>query len=223
MTQKNHFCQKNQINILYSCLRGNDDFFNVSLKLPQRHTALQIFIQLNPVVAKEFFIVMHYRLPSQRRVYLFLALACAAAMAFALYAQHGLGLEPCPLCIFQRVAVIALGLIALLAAWHDPHYRKSQAVWASLSLLAALAGAGVAGWQVKLQLFTPADKIPACGPGLDYMLETMPLADMLAKVFHGSGECAEINWRLFGQPMPVWTLLGFLGFAGLALWLLRRR
>ena len=167
--------------------------------------------------------MMHYRLPSQRRVYLFLALACAAAMAFALYAQHGLGLEPCPLCIFQRVAVIALGLIALLAAWHDPHYRKSQAVWASLSLLAALAGAGVAGWQVKLQLFTPADKIPACGPGLDYMLETMPLTDMLAKVFRGSGECAEINWRLLGLPMPVWTLLGFLAFAGLALWLLRRR
>ena len=90
-------------------------------------------------------------------------------------------------------------------------------------MLAALGGAGVAAWHVKLQLFTPADKIPACGPGLDYMLETMPFTDMLAKVFRGSGECAEINWRLLGQPMPVWSLASFVAMALLALWLLRRR
>lgn len=173
--------------------------------------------------SKEFSIVMHYRLPSQRRIYLALFVACVAAMAFALYAQHGLGLEPCPLCIFQRVAVIAVGLVALLAAWRDPVYRAGQAGFAGLTLLAALGGAGVAAWHVKLQLFTPADKIPACGPGLDYMLETMPFTDMLAKVFRGSGECAEINWRLLGQPMPVWSLASFVAMALLALWLLRRR
>lgn len=172
---------------------------------------------------KESSIVMHYRLPSQRRLYLALCVACVAAMAFALYAQYGLGLEPCPLCIFQRVAVLVIGLVALIAAWRDPVYRVAQAVYAGLTLLAALAGAGVAAWHVRLQLFTPADKIPACGPGLDYMLETMPFTDMLAKVFRGSGECAEINWRLLGQPMPVWSLAGFVAMALLALWLLRRR
>lgn len=166
---------------------------------------------------------MHYRLPSQRRIYLALALACAAAMAFALYAQHGLGLEPCPLCIFQRVAVLAVGAAALAAAWRDPRYRGPQLAWGGVTLLSALAGAGVAAWHVKLQLFTPEDKIPACGPGLDYMLETMPFTDMLAKVFRGSGECAEINWRLLGQPMPVWSLAGFVAMALLALWLMRRR
>jgi disulfide bond formation protein DsbB len=81
----------------------------------------------------------------------------------------------------------------------------------------------VAGWQVKLQLFTAADKIPACGPGLDYMLETLPFAEMLAKVFRGSGECAEITWRLLGLPMPVWSLVFFVGIAGVAMWLASRR
>lgn len=165
--------------------------------------------------------MMHYRLPSQRRIYLALALACAAAMAFALYAQHGLGLEPCPLCIFQRLAVLAVGAAALGAAWRDPRYRGPQLAWGGVTLLSALAGAGVAAWHVKLQLFTPEDKIPACGPGLDYMLETMPFTDMLAKVFKGSGECAEVSWTLLGLSLPAWSLVFLIGITVFAAWLAR--
>lgn len=162
-------------------------------------------------------------MPSARACFSLIFTACVGAMAFALYAQHGLGLTPCPLCIFQRVATMGAGVLALLAALINPHRGLWPNVLAGLVGLAALAGAGVAGWQVKLQLFTAADKIPACGPGLDYMLETLPFAEMLAKVFRGSGECAEITWRLLGLPMPVWSLVFFVGIAGVAMWLASRR
>ena len=146
--------------------------------------------------------------------------ACAAMMAYALYSQHYLLLDPCPLCIFQRVAVVALGIVFLLAAIHNPG-RLGSAVYALLVAAAALAGAGVAGRHVWLQNLPP-DKVPACGPGLDFMLDAFPFAEVLNMVLSGSGECAETSWVFLGLTMPAWVFIAvvLLGIAGVIINLL---
>lgn len=152
---------------------------------------------------------------SRQQIFLGIALIALMGMGFALYAQYQLNLEPCPLCIFQRVALIATGGLALLCALsaHVPVLAKS---FGGLTILGSMAGAGIAGWHVRLQ-HLPAEQVPACGPGLDYMLETMPFSKMLGKVFHGSGECASIDWTLLGFSMPVWTLALFILLTVLAI------
>jgi protein dithiol:quinone oxidoreductase len=141
--------------------------------------------------------------------------ACVGLMAYALYAQYQLGLEPCPLCIFQRVAVIALGLVFGVAALHGPGLFGRR-VYALLIVLMAAAGAGVAGRHVWLQSLPP-DRVPSCGPGLQYMLEAFPFGEMLLTVLSGSGECAQVDWHFLGLAMPGWVLicivaLGVFGF-----------
>jgi disulfide bond formation protein DsbB len=148
--------------------------------------------------------------------------ACVALMSYALYAQHGLHLEPCPLCIFQRIAVIALGLVFLLAALHDPA-RAGSRIYAALALLVAAAGGAVASRHLWIQSL-PADKVPACGAPLDQLLQVLPLRSVIETVLRGDGECAKINWTLVGLSMPAWVLIAF---AALAFWAvffnLRRR
>ncbi len=102
-------------------------------------------------------------------------LCCAGLMGFALYAQHVLLLDPCPLCVFQRVAVISIGIVFLIVALHDPS-RWGRRVYSVFLALFAAGGAGVAAWHVRLQNL-PASEVPACGPGLDYMLENFPVGD----------------------------------------------
>jgi disulfide bond formation protein DsbB len=140
--------------------------------------------------------------------------ACAALMAYALYAEHRLLLEPCPLCVFQRIAVIALGILFLLAAV-TPARRTFGITHAVLIGLVAAAGAAIAGRHVWLQSL-PADRVPACGPGLDYIIDSFPLSEALRLVFSGSGECAVADWHLLGLSMPAWVLisLAFLGAVG---------
>lgn len=137
-------------------------------------------------------------------------LACAALMAYALYAEVVLGLEPCPLCVFQRVAVISLGLVFLAAALHHPRGRLGARLYAGLLAVAAGGGVAVAGQHVRLQGL-PEDEVPACGPGLDFMLDVFPLHEAVMMVFSGSGECAEIDWAFLGLSMPAWVLLACLG------------
>ncbi|MEJ2603048.1 MAG: disulfide bond formation protein B [Gammaproteobacteria bacterium] len=132
-------------------------------------------------------------------------LACAGMMGFALYAEHVLQLEPCPLCVFQRVATIGLGLLFLLAALHNPAGWGSR-VWAALIVVAAGIGASIAGRHVWIQSLPP-DEVPACGAGLDYLLDTVPLVDVIREVFTGSGECAELKWSFLGLSMPAWVLI----------------
>ncbi len=142
-------------------------------------------------------------------------LACVGLMTYALYAQHGLGLEPCPLCIFQRVAVIATGLVFLAGSLHGPR-AGGRWLYGGLAALAASIGAGIAGRHVWLQSL-PAEDVPACGPGLDYMMEAFPLQQVLRRVFSGSGECAQIDWTFLGLSMPTWTLVCFIGLVAWAL------
>lgn len=160
-------------------------------------------------------------LPGPRLTNLGIFLVCVLAMGVALLLQYRLQLQPCPLCIFQRVAMMATGLVALLAFLHGPA-RCGRRVYAGLTLLAAAVGALIAGRHVWLQ-HLPPDQVPACGPGLDYWLDTFPLHEVMLKVFKGSGECAVVDWTFLGLALPAWTLAAFAGLAALALWQLLRR
>jgi disulfide bond formation protein DsbB len=131
--------------------------------------------------------------------------ACAGLIAYALYSEHVLYYEPCPLCVLQRVAVIALGLVFLAAALHGPR-RRGGIAYAALVALAGLGGLGAAGRHVWLQ-HLPADRVPACGPGLEYMLDNFPLQQVVDMVFTGSGECATIDWQFLGLSMPAWVFI----------------
>lgn len=155
-------------------------------------------------------------LPSRRILNLLGLAVCAGMMGFALYAQYGLKLEPCPLCVLQRVAVISLGLLFLLAALHNPAGWGAR-IYAALMAIVAAGGASVAAWHVRLQNLPP-EEVPSCGPGLDYMLDNFPLGDALKMVFKGSGECAEVVWRLLGLSMPAWVLIALLVTGGCAAW-----
>ncbi len=148
-------------------------------------------------------------------------LLCAALIALALYFQHVAGLAPCPLCIFQRVAFIAVGVVCLLGFLHNPR-GWARRVYGLLAALAALLGAAVAARHVWLQNL-PADQVPECGPGLAFMLEAFPLQKVFDLVLRGSGECAEVQWSLLGLSMPGWSLLwlSLLALSGLSIALRR--
>ena len=146
---------------------------------------------------------------------------CVAAMATALWLQHVDGLEPCPLCILQRGAVIVLGVLMLAGAIHDPG-TPGRRVYGLLIAAVALAGAAVAGRHVWLQSLPPGEA-PECGPGLEYMLGAFPLTQVLDMVLRGSGECAEVQWTFLALSIPEWTLLLFVAFAVFGLWLLVTR
>jgi disulfide bond formation protein DsbB len=146
-------------------------------------------------------------LPTRRTAYLLGFLVCAGLMAWALWLQYGEGLEPCPLCMFQRVAVGAAGVLFLIAFLHDPG-RRGATVYAILTLLVAGAGAAFAARQIWLQAL-PKDQVPACGMGVGYMLDTMPFIDVITKVLVGSGECAEKGWELLGLSIAGWTFVFF--------------
>ena len=142
---------------------------------------------------------------------------CVALMAAALWLQHGEGLEPCPLCIFQRGFVIALGALTLAGALHDPATAGRRAYGGAITVLAG-AGAAVAGRHVWLQHLPPG-AAPECGPGLEYMLEAFPLTEALGMILGGSGECAEVQWTFLSLSIPEWTLALFVAFTAFGLWL----
>ncbi len=154
--------------------------------------------------------------PSSRIIYLCLFSACTLLMAVALYMEHVMALEPCPLCIMQRVMVIVVGAIALLATLHGPTKMGIQ-IYGGLVVAAALGGGFLSGRQLWLQSL-PADEVPACGPSLDYLMDVFPLTDVLSIVLSGDGSCAEVAWSLFGISIPGWTLLGFIGLLAVGAW-----
>ena len=144
-----------------------------------------------------------------RRGLNFLGLAaCLGLLGYAWYAQAVLGLEPCPLCIFQRVGVAALAAVFLLAALHHPKAWGAR-VYGVLLALAALITIAVAARHLWIQ-HLPEGAVPACGATLSYMLQIFPLTDVVRKVLTGSGECARISWSLWGLSMPGWVLLAAL-------------
>ena len=155
---------------------------------------------------------------SKKMKYLIGFLFCCALMTYALYAQYVLNLEPCPLCIFQRLAVIAMGIIFLLCSIIDPE-SKIPKLLASFSFTAAAStGIAVASRHVWLQNL-PSDQVPGCGPGLDFMLSTFPLAEVLEMVFSGSGECANVDWSFLSLSMPAWVIISLSVMLIYAIWI----
>ncbi|MDN5666063.1 MAG: disulfide bond formation protein B [Psychrobacter sp.] len=160
-------------------------------------------------------------LTTYHNLQVFLVVMAVIGMSFALFfLQRYMGFTPCPLCIFQRIGLIVMGVFALMAALFRP---KSMAVRLVL-WLGSLVGIGwstvVAGRHVWLQ-HLPADQVPSCGPGLDYWLDTLPILQVFKEVFAGSGECAAIDWTFMGLSIPEQSLILFsllLVVHGLVLW-----
>ena len=142
-------------------------------------------------------------------------LVCVALMGYALYAQFHLHLAPCLLCIFQRIAVIGLGLV-FLAAWaHHPKGWGAR-VYGVLLLLLAIGGAAVSLRHIYVQ-HLPDYLAPPCGPGFGYLFAHLPFGQFLVQVFTGSADCSIVTWKFLGFSMPEWLLLWFasLGVGGL--------
>lgn len=159
---------------------------------------------------------------SFRSLFLLGFAACIGLLGYAVYLQLHAGLEPCPLCIFQRVAFAAIGLVFLVGGLHAPVSAAGRRGYGVLALLASLLGIAVAGNHVRLQ-HLPPDQVPSCGPGLDYMLEAMPITGVIRKVMTGSGECANVDWSFLGLSMPAWSLAWFVLLAAWAAYAAFRR
>lgn len=147
------------------------------------------------------------------RLWFFLGFTgCCLLLAAGAYMQFVLELEPCPLCISQRLAILATGLIFLIAAIHN----RATRIYAVIGAISALMGASISARHVWLQ-HLPPDQVPECSPGLEYVFQHFPLADTIKLMLTGTGECAQIDAIFLGLSIPAWTLLAFLLLAGFSL------
>jgi disulfide bond formation protein DsbB len=146
---------------------------------------------------------------------------CAGLLAFAYYLQYVEDQDPCPLCMVQRVAFYALGVVFLIGALHGPA-RRGRAIYGIGGFIVAALGAAVAARHVWLQ-HLPADRVPACGPDLAYMIKRFPLSEMVSKVLMGSGQCAEAAWKMLGLSIAEWSLLWLVLLGLFALYLALRK
>jgi disulfide bond formation protein DsbB len=158
-----------------------------------------------------------YMLKTSRSLFTLSFLICLLAMAFALYLQLSLGQDPCPLCILQRIAVILLGVISLIALIHHPKPLGIR-IYASLGLLSSLFGLATAARQVYLQSLPP-DQTPACGPGLNYLFHVLPVDQAIMIVLKGTGDCAKVDWRFLHLSLAGWSAILFLGLSLLLIWI----
>lgn len=150
------------------------------------------------------------------RIWFFLGfLGCVFLLSMGAYFQFVQGLDPCPLCISQRIAILLTGLVFLSAAIHNPG-QKGVTAYGIAGAVTALCGAAISTRHVWIQ-HLPADKVPECGPGLEYVLQNFPLAETIKLMLSGTGDCAKVDWTMLGFSMPAWTLLAFLMLATLSL------
>jgi disulfide bond formation protein DsbB len=159
---------------------------------------------------------------SPRLVFFGLVLLAVTSMLFArLYLQAFLDLTACPLCMTQRAFVVLWGVVALLAVVHNPR-GWGRRIYGALCGLAAIGGGAVAARHVWLQ-YLPEDQVPACGPSLEYMLDTLPFSETLSLVLMGDGNCADTQWTFLGLSIPEQTLALFAVTTVICLWLTFRK
>ena len=151
---------------------------------------------------------MFQYIPNTRSLFWLIAFGTLFLLGVALYMEHAMHLAPCPLCILQRIAVVAAGLVALAAAIHNPGALGIR-VYGGLVVAASLAGAALSSRQLYLQSL-PEDQVPACGPGLDYLMDVFSPGEVIRMVLAGDGSCAEVVWTFLGISIPGWTLVGFI-------------
>ncbi|QBM28741.1 disulfide bond formation protein B [Hydrogenophaga pseudoflava] len=154
-----------------------------------------------------------------RRVLTLVAAGCIGLLAFGMYLQHVVGLEPCPMCIVQRYALILVAIVAGVAA--SLSGAKGRRVGVVLMGLLALGGAFVAARQSFLQWYPP--EVLSCGRDFYGMIESFPLKRAIPMIFKGSGDCSAIDWTFLGLSIANWSFLCFAGIAALATALLLRR
>ena len=151
-----------------------------------------------------------------RIVFVLVAVACASLMSYGIfYLQEELGLEPCPMCILQRMALISIGVTALVAAIHGPRDWGVK-VYSGLIILFAVLGGGVSIRHSYVQHYPPASL--SCGSDLDFILGNFPLVQALPKIFAGTGSCSMVEWKFLGLTIPEWTLAWFVAFLATATW-----
>jgi len=150
-------------------------------------------------------------LNSFRSVFWLGFLVCLTMLAIAGYFQFIEQLEPCPLCILQRLMVLVTGVLFLLGALQNP-VTTGRRVYGFLVMLSASIGAMISARHVWIQQL-PADQVPSCGPGLNFILENFPLSQAIDMVMRGSGECADVLWTFLGLSIPGWTLVAFVVMA----------
>jgi disulfide bond formation protein DsbB len=150
-------------------------------------------------------------LPSRRVGYALAFAVCAALMGTAFYLQYVEGMEPCPLCMFQRIALTAMGILFLVAAIQRPSDRGARTYAVLLAVVGAV-GVGLAWRHLWIQSLPP-DQVPACGMGIGYMFETLPFLEVIERTLKGSGECAQVD-RVLGLSIPMWTLMLFVALVG---------
>jgi disulfide bond formation protein DsbB len=160
-------------------------------------------------------------LASPTQVTLLLGLACTGLVGASFFVQHVLGVEPCPLCIIQRFTYLGLIPVFFAAAMARPHGRVQRALLWTAAVL-TLGGLGVAGYQTHLQLF-PAPLLATCSASLSYMLDTMAVTEVLARMLHATGDCSDTSFKILGFTLAQASLLIFLSFTVLLATLLRRR
>ena len=148
-------------------------------------------------------------LPAPRLFFGLLLLLCLGLLGYGYFLQFHDGLEPCPMCIFQRLCYMGVAAVALLATVHGPQ-RAGVTVYALLAAMFAAIGAAIAARQTWLQ-HLPEDQVPECGPGLEFMLQAYPLLDVVKTALRGTGECAAVDWTLLGLSIAEWSLVCFTG------------
>ncbi len=132
-------------------------------------------------------------------------------MAFAFYLQYVEGLAPCPLCMTQRIFLVAVGVVSAIAVVHNPG-TVGLRLYAAGAFIFTVLGGAFAGRHVWLQ-HLPEDQVPACGPSLEYLIDTLPLRDALSVLLMGDGNCAEVVWQFLGFSIPELTLAAFVAIA----------
>jgi disulfide bond formation protein DsbB len=155
-------------------------------------------------------------LPSPRITFLLMFLAVILLLGAAFYLEYVQGLEPCPLCITQRAMFLAVGLVSLFAFLHNPA-RLGRRIYGLLVSLWAAGGLYFSARQLWLQSL-PEDQVPACGPGITYMLDMFPFMDVLKTLLTGDGNCAEVDWTLLGLSIAGWAAVAFVGLIVFGFW-----
>lgn len=163
--------------------------------------------------------MLDFLLARPRRVFAAIAAICAAMLAFGiLYLQHVVGLEPCPMCIVQRYALIIVGVCCLLAALSTR--VGAWRLWGLLAVAMAAFGAFTAARQSWLQWNPP--EFATCGRDLYGMIESFPLQRAIPMIFRGSGDCSAVDWTFLGGTIANWSFVWFVVFAVTILWTLAR-
>lgn len=154
---------------------------------------------------------------SPRWLYLIGAVVVAGLFSAALFLQYMLRQDPCPLCMLQRLIFVVIGVLFFLAFIHHP-LRLGARIYSALIGLFAIGGIATASRHIWLQ-HLPKDQVPACGPGLEYMMQNFPMAEVWQELMHGSGECAEKGWTFLTLGIPEWSLLWYVLLGVFAVWI----